>query len=152
MERFKQYRRKGLSEMRSYVMGEDLTNISVADVDDPQSDMGMIARNPNNHSDQLYVAEEYFNDNLELVDESDGLSFGLAIEAMKKGFHVCRAGWNGKGIFLGISHPGMHNYMTQSFIYIDTTGLATDNPDAAKCRVPWLASQTDMLADDFEVI
>ena len=84
--------------------------------------------------------------------KTNGMTFGLAIEVMKKGFRVCRTGWNGKGIFLGISHPGMHNFMTQAFIYIDTTGLATDNPDAAKCRVPWLASQTDMLADDWEVV
>jgi len=64
---WKQYRRKGLSEMRPYVLGEDLTNISVADVDDPETDMGMIARNPLNHEDQWYVARAYFEENLEEV-------------------------------------------------------------------------------------
>lgn len=39
--------------------------------------------------------------------------------------------------------------MTHDYIYIDTTGLQTDNPDAPKDRVPWLASQTDMLAEDW---
>ena len=65
MSEWKQYKRKGLSEMRPYVLGEDLTNISVADVDDPQNDMGMIARNPKNHADKWYVARKYFEDNLE---------------------------------------------------------------------------------------
>lgn len=62
---FKQYKRKGLSEMRPYIKGEDLSAISVSAVDDPENDMGMVARNPLNHADQWYVARSYFNDNLE---------------------------------------------------------------------------------------
>lgn len=65
MSEWKQYKRKGLSEMRPYVKGEDLGGISVAATDDPENDMGMIARNPDNHSDQWYVAREYFEKNLE---------------------------------------------------------------------------------------
>lgn len=41
------------------------------------------------------------------------------------------------------------NYMTHPFIYINTNGLQTDNPYAPKNKVPWVASQTDMLADDW---
>ena len=65
MSEWKQYKRKGLSEMRPYILGEDLTHISGADVDDPPNDMGMVARNPKNHNDQWYVARKYFEDNLE---------------------------------------------------------------------------------------
>ena len=68
MDIFKQYKRKGLSEMRPYILDEELTNISVAEVDDPTTDMGMVARNPQNHEDQWYVARKYFEDNLELVE------------------------------------------------------------------------------------
>lgn len=68
---FKQYRRTGLSEMRPYIKGEDLTKISVSKEDDPDADMGMIARNPKNHEDQWYVARQYFEDNLELVETED---------------------------------------------------------------------------------
>ena len=64
---WEQYRRTGLSQMRPYVLGEDLTNISVNKEDDPENDMGMVARNPKNHADQWYVARKYFNDNLEKV-------------------------------------------------------------------------------------
>ena len=67
MNEFKQYKRKGLSEMRPYVYGEDLSDVSVSDEDYPIEDMGMIARNPKNHKDQWYVARKYFNDNLEPV-------------------------------------------------------------------------------------
>ena len=68
MRGWKQYKRKGLSEMRPYVFGEaDDGLISIADVDHPDSDMGMVARNPMNHKDQWYVARKYFEDNLEEV-------------------------------------------------------------------------------------
>lgn len=66
-QQWKQYRRKGLSEMRPYVQGEDLTGISVNKEDNPETDMGMIARNPNNHNDQWYVSRKYFEENLEEV-------------------------------------------------------------------------------------
>lgn len=59
------YRRTDLSEMRPYVKGEDLSKVSVSKEDDPETDMGMIARNPKNHADKWYVSRKYFNDNLE---------------------------------------------------------------------------------------
>ena len=40
MPEFKQYKRKGLSEMRPYKKGEDCSKISIAEVDDPETDMG----------------------------------------------------------------------------------------------------------------
>lgn len=65
---WKNYRRTGLSEMRPYVVGEDLTGISVGETDIPEEG-GMIARNPKNHADQWYVAKKYFHENLEEVSE-----------------------------------------------------------------------------------
>ncbi|HRH47621.1 MAG TPA: hypothetical protein PLP23_02645 [Panacibacter sp.] len=62
---WKQYKRKGLSEMRPYEKDEDLSGVSVSEQDDPENDMGMIARNPKNHADQWYVARKYFEDNFE---------------------------------------------------------------------------------------
>lgn len=64
---FSQYKRKELSEMRPYIKGEDLTGVSVSAPDTPETDMGMIARNPTNHADRWYVARKYFEDNLEPV-------------------------------------------------------------------------------------
>ena len=68
MSEWKKYKRKGYTEMRPYIKGEDLTGISVAAVDDPNVDMGMVARNPKNHLDQWYMARKYFNENMEKVD------------------------------------------------------------------------------------
>jgi hypothetical protein len=62
---FKKYKRTNIAEMRPYIKGEDLTHISVSEVDDPENDMGMVARNPQNHNDQWYVAKQYFEDNFE---------------------------------------------------------------------------------------
>lgn len=77
------------------------------------------------------------------------MNFGQAIEAMKSGAKARRDGWNGKGIFIQLQVPDQHSKMTSPYIYIDTTGLQTENPDAPKAVTPWLASQTDMLADDW---
>jgi hypothetical protein len=66
---WKQYKRKGLSEMRPYTTGEVLTpEVSISEADrlngsPKQGDM--IARNPKNHADQWLVAKKYFEDNLE---------------------------------------------------------------------------------------
>jgi hypothetical protein len=82
----------------------------------------------------------------------DGMSLGVALEFLKTGHRVARKGWNGKGIFLELRRPDEHSKMTQPYIYIDTTGLVTNNPDAPKGRVPWLASQTDLLAEDWVIV
>ena len=80
------------------------------------------------------------------------MDFGQAIVALKEGKRVARKGWNGKGIFLELQRPDAHSKMTHPYIYIDTTGLQTDNPNAPKNRVPWLASQTDMLSEDWVIV
>ncbi|MHA9730713.1 DUF2829 domain-containing protein [Lactiplantibacillus plantarum] len=88
------------------------------------------------------------------------MNFGEAIKALKLGNCVARKGWNGKGIFIklkkgeSLNTPNnrFNEVMTHDFIYIDTTGLRTNNPNAPMDRVPWLASQTDMLADDWVVV
>ena len=79
------------------------------------------------------------------------MNFGEAIEALKDGRKVARKGWNGRGIFIELQVPDSHSKMTHPYIYIDTTGLQTDNSYAPKDLVPWLASQTDMLAEDWTI-
>jgi len=80
------------------------------------------------------------------------MNFGQALEDLKIGAKVARMGWNGKGIFIELQVPDEHSKMTSPYIFIDTTGLQTENPDAPKSRVPWLASQTDMLAEDWVIV
>jgi len=80
------------------------------------------------------------------------MTFGQAIELLKEGKKVARKGWNGKGIFIELQVPDVQSKMTHPYIFIDTTGLQSDNPDAPRSRVPWLASQTDMLSEDWEEV
>lgn len=70
-------------------------------------------------------------------------SFSRAIEVLKEGGRVARTGWNGKGMWLELQVPDEHSKMTLPYIYMKT---ADDNV------VPWLASQTDILAEDWEMI
>lgn len=73
----------------------------------------------------------------------DNLTFGLAIEAMKKGMKVARSGWNGKGMWIALQEPYPDTDCDLPYIYIKTA----DNH-----VVPWLASQTDMLAEDWVIV
>lgn len=75
--------------------------------------------------------------------------FGIALMKLKAGKRVARMGWNGSGIFLELQRPDGNSKMTFPYIYIDTTDLDSANPFAPKKRVPWIASQTDMLSDDW---
>lgn len=80
------------------------------------------------------------------------MNFGQALQELKNGNKVARLGWNGKGIFIELQVPDENSKMTSPYIFIDTTGLQTNNEMAPKSRVPWLASQTDMLAEDWEIL
>lgn len=71
------------------------------------------------------------------------MDFGGAIQTMREGRRVGRSGWNGKGMWLEIQFPDEHSKMTLPYIYMST--VQGD-------LVPWLASQTDMLSDDWEVV
>ena len=76
------------------------------------------------------------------------MDFGGALDALKAGFSVCRTGWNGKGLWLELQTPDHNSHMTLPYIYINYPVDAQNTPGA---RVPWLASQTDMLATDWQV-
>jgi hypothetical protein len=80
------------------------------------------------------------------------MNFGQALGNLKTGAKVARKGWNGKGIFIELQVPDEHSKMTSPYIFIDTTWLQTENLDVFKSRVPWVASQTDMLAEDWVIV
>ncbi len=69
--------------------------------------------------------------------------FGKALDAMRLGLKVARAGWNGKGMWIALQTPDEHSKMTRPYIYMK---------DAQGMLVPWLASQTDLLAEDWEEV
>lgn len=81
--------------------------------------------------------------------ECSAMTFGLALEALKKGQKVQRDGWNGKGLWLELQVPDTHSKMTLPYIFMSYPSDAKTTPGA---RVPWLASQTDVLADDWKIV
>lgn len=80
---------------------------------------------------------------LEAYRAMDEMTFGDAIHMLKSGRLVRRAGWNGKGMWLCLQRPDNNSKMTLPYIYMRT--VQGD-------MVPWLASQTDMLADDWQLV
>lgn len=105
----------------------------------------------------LYTAENIISDEWIIADENnttilggeETFNFGEAIKYLKRGFKVARKGWNGKGIYLEMQKPDENSKMTLPYIYIVTNTLVSDNPHAPRGIVPWLASQTDMLCEDW---
>lgn len=93
-----------------------------------------------------------------------GLSFGLAIEALKAGKRVSRAGWNGKGMWLVLVPGTPVAHLRPGTPYGNATGLGsceilphidmwTVNAERRRAMLPgWVASQTDMLADDWQIV
>lgn len=91
----------------------------------------------------------------EAYRHTDAMPFGLAIEAAKKGCKIARKGWNGKkqhvelatcisyknhdGDVINAEHKAIGN---QALAFVGTSGV----------QLGWLASQADMLADDWMII
>ena len=102
--------------------------------------------------DKLWSFEGYVLQKEMAKNNGDCMSFGKAIEALKNGNRVARKGWNGKGIYLELQKPDEHSKMSLPYIYIVTNSLVSDNPDAPRGIVPWLASQTDILCEDWVIV
>lgn len=79
-------------------------------------------------------------------------SFSAALQALKDGNKLTRQGWNGKGLWIEIQRPDEHSKMTRPYLFLvspkgSTKQFGEDVKDFE--RVPWLASQTDLLAEDW---
>lgn len=92
---------------------------------------------------------EAFEEGYAPVDDGIGVSFSDALIALKDGKRLQRAGWNGKGLWIELQRPDEHSKMTLPYLFICYPDDAENTPGA---RVPWLASQTDILANDWRVV
>lgn len=97
--------------------------------------------------------------------EVDGLTFGIALEALKRGQRVARKGWNGKNMFLFLLPGGtiptsaIHDPMLRRVIEKEVKHVTFQALDSIcmftadkKILTGWLASQSDMLAEDWEIL
>ena len=84
------------------------------------------------------------------------INFGQILESLKEGKRVARQGWNGKGMFLyhvpANSYPAQTESAINEFGEMVPYGAYIAMKTAHGNVVPWLPSQTDMLAEDWEVI
>ena len=81
--------------------------------------------------------------------DDQALTFGDAIHFLKLGKKVARAGWNGKGLTVEMQRSDEHSKMTLPYLFLCYPADAANTPGA---RVPWLASQTDLLAEDWRIV
>lgn len=86
------------------------------------------------------------------------MNFSDALEDIKDGKRVARAGWNGRGMFLFLVPGSNFTVNREPLLSILGEGAEVtyrphiDMRDAEGKVVPWLASQTDILANDWEVV
>ena len=75
---------------------------------------------------------------------TENMNFGDAIEAMKKGSKVARAGWNGKGMYVELNKGGDYEFSELlPFFVLKGTHNAFNT---------WVASVSDTLAEDWQII
>ena len=67
--------------------------------------------------------------------------FKLALTLLREGLRATRAGWNGKGQYIELQVPDEHSKMKKPYIFI--------HPVDGEL-VPWVASQSDLLAGDWQ--
>lgn len=100
-------------------------------------------------------------------DANPLLSFGDALEVLKAGAKVARLGWNGKGMWLSLSGPLQGREVQAHAFWSDNNRAYAERLDNKTATVlpaitmktatgeilmGWLASQTDMLAEDWQVV
>ena len=86
---------------------------------------------------------------------TDGMSFGLAIEAAKKGERIARAGWNGKNQYVELATCISYKNASGEIVNVDHFNIgnkALAFVGTSGVQMGWLASQADMLADDWCIV
>jgi hypothetical protein len=71
------------------------------------------------------------------------MNIGEAVSNLREGMKVARRGWNGKGMSLELQVPDSYSKMTMPYVFMNTVDGG---------RVPWLCSQTDLLATDWMIV
>jgi hypothetical protein len=70
------------------------------------------------------------------------MEFSTALAALKNGDKLTRTGWNGVGLFVELQRPDEHSKMSTPYLFIT---------NAQGGRVPWVPSQTDLMAEDWQL-
>lgn len=135
-----------LNQFNSYM------NASVTEVADSPDREGYLVEYPegsgkNHDNHDGYVAwcpKHVFEEANRPVE---GMSFGHALEAAKKGHKIARAGWNGKGMFLQLQSPDENSKMTFPYLYFTI-------PDCEEGTrlIPYGGTIVDYMSDDWVIV
>lgn len=131
--------------------------------DEDGSDAGYMVKyldggKPNHPDHDGYISwspKDVFEASYQSVEE---MSFSHALTAIKQGKRVARKGWNGKGMFLFLVNGSTFEVNREPLMSILGEGTIVNYHSHIDMRtadgtiVPWLCSQTDMLANDWQVI
>lgn len=124
------------------------------------SDGDYLVQNEGNATDQWIIPKETF----EATYMESKQDFGWAVHQLKEGKKVAREGWNGKGMFIylvkgtTILDSQLRNEAKTALCHLTSNGTKVINSHIdmkaadGSIVVGWLASQTDMLAEDWEVV
>ncbi len=141
------YRGWDLPEDEQHLADEDGMLIEYADT-----------THPNVEGHEGYVSWSPLSVFVEAYVPMEGMTFGMAIEAMKMGKKVAREGWNGKDMFLFLVRGSTFKVNRAQLLGIYPEGTEVtychhiDMKTADNKVVPWLASQTDVLASDWCIV
>jgi hypothetical protein len=86
---------------------------------------------------------------------TEQFGFDVALSTLKSGKSVSRKGWNGKGLKISLQVPDVNSKMTLPYLYMSYPATpASDSAPSShlNANVPWLASQTDLLAEDWCIV
>lgn len=77
------------------------------------------------------------------------VDFSEALRAVKDGRAIQRIGWNGTGLKVKAQIPDAHSKMSLPYLYIE---YPKDHKIYPSAKCPWLASQTDIMSNDWVVL
>ena len=86
---------------------------------------------------------------------NEGMSFGRAIEAAKQGKKIARAGWNGKNQYVELAYCISYKNSAAEVVNVNHCNIgnkALAFVGTSGVQMGWLASQADMLADDWYIV
>jgi hypothetical protein len=158
------------SGMKEYI-GTKQIKAKLCTLQEAEDILGYPAGQPSENDDKIYLVEykggyrtwspiEPFEKAYRQLGNFD---FGMAIMLLKQGHCVARKGWNGKGMYLALqagttipvenARGGAALAMAnEGFDKIEICPHIDMRSADGKCVVGWLASQTDMLAEDWCIV
>lgn len=111
----------------------------------------MFTISPDDKYPQYMSADEFGK----FCRSTENMTFGDALEVMKQGGRAARRGWNGKGQFVELASCVSYVNRDQMIVNVDHKNIgnkALAFVGTSGVQLGWLASQADMLADDWYIV